>query len=197
VFIHQTDGFQLLHAVYIVENFLQALLSRRCRFQVVCFDQNEELCVPPNANRTDWPKYALARSVIFRHLSRNLSSDSRVVFRRFTTFTDQEFLQYLKQNGIYFVMCHDGAILDTAGSNSPRRSDSTQDLQAYEEDRTLLHGTRDSASSLSAGRHRQINLRAMILWFMSNQYNVALINELHCADSKVSRQIILWHHISF
>ncbi|KAI0617933.1 Dead deah box helicase like protein [Pyrenophora tritici-repentis] len=213
------NGFQLLHAVYIVEKFLQDLLSRRCRFQVVCFDQNEELCVPPNAGRTDWPKYALARSVIFRHLARNLSSDKRVIFKRFTSFTDDEFVQYLNESGTYFVMCHDGAMPDAAemstsksswldsyrlqitdhslgratvheplyyagGSNSALRSDSDQDLKAYEEDQMLLRETKNSASSLSAGRLRKVNLRAMILWFMSNRYNVALINELQCVDSK-------------
>ncbi|KAJ6267400.1 hypothetical protein PSV08DRAFT_411783 [Bipolaris maydis] len=179
------NGFQLLHAVYIVEKFLQDLLSRKCRFRVVCFDQNEELCVPPNAGRTDWPKYALARSVIFRHLARNLSSDKRIMFKRFNSFTDDEFVKYLNESGTYFVMCHDGAMPDAAKSNSAAlRSDSGQDLKACEGDRMFLRETKNSASSPSAGHLHKVNLRAMILWFMSNRYNVALINELQCADSK-------------
>ncbi|KAH7409767.1 DEAD/DEAH box helicase-like protein [Phaeosphaeria sp. MPI-PUGE-AT-0046c] len=164
------NGFQLLHAVYIVEKFLQDLLSRRCQFQVVCFDQNEDLCVPSNADRTNWPKYALARSVIFRHLARNLRSDNRVVLKRFNSFMDDDFWQYLNQSGTYFVMCHDGAMPDATESSPTLRSDSKQDLQAYEKD--------------------QMNLRAMILWFMGNRYDVALINELHCADSKVTTVIL-------
>lgn len=164
---------------------------------MVCFDQNEELCVPPNANRTDWPKYALARSVIFRHLARNLSFDNRVVIKRFTSFTDDEFLQYLNGSGAYFVMCHDGAMPDAARSNPPLRSDSKQDLQAYEEDQTLLHEVKDSASFPSAERLRKVKLRGMIMWFMSNRCNVALINELHCADSKVSRRVPPSRYISF
>jgi len=31
-------GFQLLHAVYVVESFLQQLNARRCRFSVVFLD---------------------------------------------------------------------------------------------------------------------------------------------------------------
>jgi hypothetical protein len=119
------------------------------------------------------------------------------VFKRFTSFTDDEFVQYLTESGIYFVMCHDGAMLDATGSDSPLRSDSKQDLQRYEEDPTLLRETKDSTSSPSAGRLRQVNLRTMILWFMDNQYNVALINELHCADSKVRRRVSLSHYVSF
>ncbi|KAJ5042660.1 hypothetical protein J3E72DRAFT_253800 [Bipolaris maydis] len=186
------NGFQLLHAVYIVEKFLQDLLSRKCRFRVVCFDQNEELCVPPNAGRTDWPKYALARSVIFRHLARNLSSDKRIMFKRFNSFTDDEFVKYLNESGTYFVMCHDGAMPDAAKSNSAAlRSDSGQDLKACEGDRMFLRETKNSASSPSAGHLHKVNLRAMILWFMSNRYNVALINELQCADSKASLPVLL------
>jgi len=113
------------------------------------------------------------------------------MFKRFTSFTDDEFVQYLNESGAYFVMCHDGAMLDAAGSNSALRSDSGQDLKAYEEDRMLLHETNNSTSSPSAGRLRKVNLRAMILWFISNRYNVALINELQCADSKVCLPVLL------
>jgi hypothetical protein len=109
------------------------------------------------------------------------------VFKRFTSFTGDEFIQYLQESGIYFVMCHDGAMADAAVSDSPLRSESKQDLRTYEEDEEFLRGTKDSASSASVGRLHQVNLRAMILWFMDNRYNVALINELHCADSKVWR----------
>jgi hypothetical protein len=117
------------------------------------------------------------------------------VFKRFTSFRDDDFVQYLKDSGIYFVMCHDGAIPDAAGPNSPLRSDSKQDLQADEEDQTLLRETKDSTCSPSTRRLHQVNLRAMILWFMGNQYNVALVNELHCVDSKVRRQVLLSCHI--
>ncbi|KAF2836602.1 hypothetical protein M501DRAFT_996817, partial [Patellaria atrata CBS 101060] len=31
----------------------------------------------------------------------------------------------------------------------------------------------------------QLNLRAMISWFISNQYNVAMVNELQFKDTKI------------
>jgi hypothetical protein len=126
-----------------------------------------------------------------------VKSDNRVVFKRFTSFTGDKFVQYLQESGIYLVLCHDGAMPDAAGSDSPLRSDSKQNLQPYEEDQELLRESKDSASSPSAGRLHQVNLRAMILWFMGLRYNVALINELHCADSKVWHQVLLSRYIWF
>jgi hypothetical protein len=119
------------------------------------------------------------------------------VFKRFNSFTDDEFVQYLNESGNYFVMCHDGAMPNAAGSNPPLRSDSRQALQGYEDDQMLLREKKDSASSPSAERLCKVTLRAMILWFMGNRYNLALINELHCADSKVSLQVLLLRYISF
>ena len=43
-------GFQLLHAVYEVEAFLQNLRQRRCNFHLVFFNSNERLCIPPNTS---------------------------------------------------------------------------------------------------------------------------------------------------
>lgn len=77
-------------------------------------------------------------------------------------------------------------MVDASGSNLALRSDSGQDLKSYEEDQVLPRETKNSASSPSTGHLRKINLRVMILWFMSNRHNVALINELQCTDSKVS-----------
>jgi hypothetical protein len=74
------------------------------------------------------------------------------VFKRFTSFTGDEFIQYLQESGIYFVMCHDGAMPDAAVSDSLLRLDSKQDLRTYEEDVEFLREIKDSASSASAGR---------------------------------------------
>jgi hypothetical protein len=119
------------------------------------------------------------------------------MFKRFTSFTDDEFVQYLSESGTHFVMCHDGAMPDAAESNPALRSDSGQDPKAYEEDQMLLRETKNSAPSPSVGQLRKVNLRAMILWFMSNRYSVALINELQCADSKVSLSVLLSRYVSF
>jgi hypothetical protein len=100
---------------------------------------------------------------------------------RFASFTDAKFVQYLNESGTYFVMCHDGAMPDTAESQEPLCTNIKKGLQAHV-------GCRSCAE-----RIRKVNLRAMISWFIGNQYNVALINELRCADSKVSYSIALPH----
>jgi hypothetical protein len=195
VLTHGLAGFQLLHAVYIVEKLLQDLLFRRCQFQIVCFDLNEDLCVPKNVDQTDYPKYAVARSVIFRHLAHNLNSSNKIVIRRFNSFRDAEFTQYLKESGIYFVMCHDGAMPDAAESKKPLHSDTKEHSQAHVNCQMLTPATENSAISSRAEYLRRVSLRAMISWFISKQYNVALLNELSFSDSKVLGQISSHHHI--
>ncbi|KAF2402581.1 P-loop containing nucleoside triphosphate hydrolase protein [Trichodelitschia bisporula] len=110
-----SDGCQILHAAYIVEKLLRDLVSRKCNFNIVCFEQNEGLCVPPMAHRRDRPKYILARWIIYRHLQRTLSSSgSGISLHTFGAFTDAVFAQYLQDTDTYFVMCHDGAVSSSA-----------------------------------------------------------------------------------
>src|SRR5271169_6061806 len=40
------DGFQMLHAVFVVERFLENLIKRHCRFHVAFYDEHSTLCVP-------------------------------------------------------------------------------------------------------------------------------------------------------
>jgi hypothetical protein len=35
-----SDGFQLLHAVYVVERFLENLVKRHCQFHIAFFEGN-------------------------------------------------------------------------------------------------------------------------------------------------------------
>jgi ATP-dependent RNA helicase DDX60 len=106
------DGFQLLHAAYNVELFLKKFIVRRCRFHVVFFDEQEQLCVPPSATDRNISKYLLARAAIIRHLKRNVSQDI-VPIHTFSSVASAAFLDYLHSSGMYFVMCHDGAQGDT------------------------------------------------------------------------------------
>ncbi|KAF4635733.1 hypothetical protein G7Y89_g2365 [Cudoniella acicularis] len=185
------EGFQLLHAVYTVEKLLRGLLSRKCNFHIVCFDQNEELCVPPTADPKHHTKYLLARSVIVRHLQRNLPPDSNILVRRFSSFTDVAFSSYLNDTGVYFVMCHDGAATGSGKSKESVMS-RTQSIpgKALQASRKLdnISDAADRMESFSLASKselfRKLNLRVMISWFISNQYNVALINELQFVDTK-------------
>jgi hypothetical protein len=187
--INFDDGFQLLQAVYTVEKLLQNLLSRKCNFNVVYFDQNEELCIPPGTSSKNRDKYFLARSVIIRHLQENLPLHSNVIIRHFSSFTDVEFTKFLTDMGAYFIMCHDGALEGSA--KSKRNLKTTKEmpgkaLQASEAAEKLESLSLESTPDIKC----KAELRAMISWFIAKQYNVALINELQFLDAKVLTVVV-------
>jgi hypothetical protein len=106
-------------------------------------------------------------------------------------------VRYLKESGTYFVMCHDGAISDTPDSKIPLMLGIKHDLLAHDGRQMLTRTTDNATISSCPERLRKVNLRAMISWFISMMYNVALINELQCTDSKVSCGVTLSRLISF
>src|ERR1700760_2445122 len=67
-----SNGLQLLHAAFNVEQLLSKLAARGCSFHIVFFEDHRHLCVPSSAILL-WKKYLLARSAILRHLEKNLS----------------------------------------------------------------------------------------------------------------------------
>ncbi|KAH0606177.1 uncharacterized protein H6S33_003838 [Morchella sextelata] len=98
------EGFQLLHAVFVVEEFLQRLRRRRCNFALVFFDACEKLCIPPTPTgaKNEW-KYRFARSAIVEHL---MGVEGLV--SKFKSIDDMGFRRYLDDKRPYFVMAHDG-----------------------------------------------------------------------------------------
>ncbi|TVY82683.1 putative helicase [Lachnellula suecica] len=74
------SGFQLLHAVYVVEKFLENLVKRHCSFHIAFF---EALRLP--------------------------ASIPDVAFNTFASLESQEFKDYLHITPIHFVMVHDGS----------------------------------------------------------------------------------------
>ncbi|KAI9764046.1 MAG: hypothetical protein M1840_008922 [Geoglossum simile] len=154
------DGFQLLHAAYEVERFLESLVRRLCNFHIVFFNTNERLCVPPSG----FPHkrfYRLARSVILRHLTTNLpKSHPNIEIHHFPSIYDPAFNEYLKSSGVYFVMCHDGAV--------------------------QTHPESESRGSKIA----KVAFRRMIQRFILPGFSVALINGLDVRDTKVMAMIV-------
>ena len=105
------DGFQLLHAVYAVELFLSNLSKRRCHFDIIFFSDLKHLCAPEDCSTSNAYKYQLARSVLIRHLS-NQVSDSSDNFRpevlEFESPEDSDFTEYLRTHAIQFFFCNEG-----------------------------------------------------------------------------------------
>ena len=106
-----THGFQLLHAVWAVEHFLSGLVQRKCNFHICFFQAHQELCVPPSPPSATLPKYLLAREATIRHLQAHLPmSYPSIEIHTFTHIQSSKFAEYLTASGVYFVMCHDGAL---------------------------------------------------------------------------------------
>ena len=163
-------GFQLLHAAYAVEYFLNGLVQRKCNFHLVFFKRHEELCIPRGVSSSNGMKYMLARAAIIRHLSEHLrESRPSIELHMFLSFGDPKFRQYLNTSGVYFVMCHDGA--------NPVRPTQDPSIQAKSgAERTQIERREKS---------RKVAFRAMICWLINEGFNVALINGLEWADTKV------------
>ncbi|KAG9886953.1 P-loop containing nucleoside triphosphate hydrolase protein, partial [Aureobasidium melanogenum] len=102
------DGFQMLHAVYLVEDYLAQLQRRNCRFHIAFFEAHRQLCIPQSVKSINRSKYLLTRAAIIRHLKSNLQSE-HVQIHCFSDLYDQAFDDYLRNSAVYFLMCHDGA----------------------------------------------------------------------------------------
>ena len=140
------------------------------------FDDHKDLCVPRGVTTLGRSKYLLARAVIQRHLSINLpGTHPKFGVHSFAAKQDDSFREYLKTSGVYFVMCHDGA-------NPLPLSTDTLSLGATEEEQAEIE-----AHEIS----RRIGFRRMICWLIHESYNVALINGLEWADTKVVCAIAL------
>lgn len=167
-----SDGFQLLHAVYAVEHFLQGLLQRKAVFHIVFFNTHRDLCVPRATSSLRRDKYLLARAIIIRHLTVHLrTSHPTIKVLTFASPFDSSFQDYLLASGAYFIMTHDGA-----------------NLVDIERDRSAIEGSPDLdfAAVEREELQRRAKFRSAILSFLDHGYNVALIDGLEWMDTKVS-----------
>ncbi|KAI4131463.1 MAG: hypothetical protein LQ338_001205 [Usnochroma carphineum] len=170
------EGFQLLHAVYAVEHFLQGLLQRKCVFDIVFFDAHKNLCIPRATPSVRRNKYLLARAIIIRHLTVHLqTSHPHLKVLTFASALDEAFQQYLVASGAYFVMTHDGAnLVDLEHDRSA--IDRSPDLDFTAVEREELQ--------------RRASFRSTIFTFLDHGYNVALIDGLEWMDTKIMTVVV-------
>ncbi|KUJ17972.1 P-loop containing nucleoside triphosphate hydrolase protein [Mollisia scopiformis] len=167
-------GFQLLHAVYVVERFLENLIKRHCQFHVAFFDENAQLCVPLGKSDAQRARYLLARAVIKRHLMIRLpKSHPSVLVKSFPSLHSSEFSEYLQDSPIHFVMTHDGS------SKESRFAVETPEGEEQE----LRRIPKDE-------KYTKRLFRGIIWWFNTHKLNVALINRIEFRDSKVFTMIV-------
>lgn len=171
-------GFQLLHATYAVEKFLQGLVSRCCNFHIAFFDEHEDLCVPQDASPVVTEKYLLARAAIIRHLKVNLPDVyPEIEINRFPSASSEAFIEYLRATDIYFVLCHDGASF----------KDSRKRMLLQKDEDSL----RDKDRSLQE-RHQEYkaSFRTFIYGLMQRGYSAALVNGLEWQDTKILTTVL-------
>ena len=191
------QGLQLLHAIYNVESFLKQLLMRKCNYHIVFFDDHRHQCVPAQLSGSqNEAKYLFAREVALKHLQANLTPRHPTIeIHSFPSMADQAWQEYLRASGTYFVMCHDGAVSVGRAPEADAEPDSSMDdsssdeSQSDEEDADgSAHGQKHDAAGMedaSVATKKRLHARRVILNFLQQGYNVALINGLAFRDSKV------------
>ncbi|KAL8773104.1 MAG: hypothetical protein Q9194_004403 [Teloschistes cf. exilis] len=169
------DGFQLLHAAYAVEQFLQGLIQRKCNFHIVFFDIHHDLCIPrasPSALRS---QYLLARAVVIRHLVLHLPRTHPTIrVHTFSSTHEPAFQDYLKASGAYFFMTHDGANPLSVDQDPRLSGKRSQDLESIEKQEL----------------QRRTTFRATILSLIDLGYNIALIDGLEWMDTKIMTMVV-------
>lgn len=171
-------GYQLLHASYIVEKYLQNLISRSCNFHIAFFDEHQDLCVPQDASPAISEKYLLARAAIIRHLKVNLpDAVPETEVHTFSSVSSDEFAEYLRATDIYFVLCHDGASF----TDIRKRMLSQQDLGSLQD---------ENPSAKSRHQDYKSSFRTFIYSMMQRGYSAALVNGLEWLDTKVVTTVL-------
>lgn len=178
-------GFQVLHATYLVERFLQKLQQRRCVYEIVFFAKNAGLCIPCGVNRALHNRYFLAREAIVQHLSSiSLQETLRLRVCKFESFQSPQFEAHLVNLGAYLFMCHDGASVekeeDNVSSDECSDSESQTDYDELEDN--------EAGVSVQEPTSRT-GFRRMIYWFITHGFNVSLINSLEFRDTKVCQPL--------
>jgi hypothetical protein len=171
-------GYQLLHSSYAVEKYLYGLVSRRCNFHIAFFDDEQDLCVPQTASLASSEKYLLARAAIIRHLQINLQNvHPDIEVHRFPSTSSDEFTEYLRTNDVYFVLCHDGALVQDLGKPALQQ----KDLDVLKE---------EESSQTARQKKYKSSFRTLIYDFMQRGYSTALVNGLEWQDTKVITTIL-------
>lgn len=171
-------SYQLLHASYVVEKFLQGLVSRGCNFHIAFFDEHQDLCVPQDASPAISEKYLLARAAIIRHLKVNLPDVvPETEVNTFPSASSDKFTEYLRATDIYFVLCHDGASF-TDMRKKMLAQNSPDTIQDEDEDVKERH------------QKYKLSFRTFIYSMMQRGYSTALVNGLEWRDTKVVTTVL-------
>ncbi|KAM3565682.1 hypothetical protein ARSEF4850_001282 [Beauveria asiatica] len=106
--ISYQDGFQLLHAIHAVEEFLKKLELRGCQFHIIWFENHEQLCMSSSAAAFGF--HRLTRAILIKHLWQS-SAGNKITFE-FPNVKSPAFQQYTAKNSLRYFLCLDGFSFD-------------------------------------------------------------------------------------
>lgn len=201
-------GFQLLHAVYAVESFLEHARRRRCTFGVVFLESSAYDCVPavPAGCKHPW-KYLYLREVIIQHLK----AANPDVVHVFESFDDEKFRDFLETTRPLFVLCGNGEnIIVPAAEEEEEEEEREGDVEKEGEDaesfdeipedegfeemdepETDPSAVEDSKSVRDWMKYKKYSqLRISKMWGALG-FNIALLNTLRFHENKVRKEFPL------
>jgi len=191
-----SPGFQLLHAVYVVEQFLQNLIRRNCVFDIVFLERDAAICVPSGRGSAA-KKWLCARAVVVRHLL-GLSGGHGEV-KEFVRVNEDAFLTWITERRPLFIMTADG---DDIGVNTKTGEedeeeeeegedwddeDEDDDEEDEEEEEEEGDSDLEEEEDTGSGEAKKWTIVAILysLMHIGEGYNIALINRVEFVDSKV------------
>ncbi|KAA8894290.1 hypothetical protein FN846DRAFT_923075 [Sphaerosporella brunnea] len=195
-------AFQLLHAVYVVEQLLQGFVRRKCVFDLVFLKEAAKMCIP--TGQTDsCAKWLCAREIVIKHLLglRREEGQTKV----FGSVLDRDCQQWIAERRPLFVMATDGndsrgAAVVSDDEDSGKDSDSDDasehglsgDEQSGAGEAGAAAGDSDD-SDADEGNPEKVALcriRLLLLRFMRLGYNIALLNRVQFDSGKIFTYII-------
>ncbi|KAG8926835.1 hypothetical protein FRC01_008315 [Tulasnella sp. 417] len=107
----QDCSFQLLHAVWSVEKLVSEFVSRRCNFEIVFFDRNDNLTLYGGDDTSPYvvSSRRLARTILKNHLQR-----LGVLVSTFESPADDNWARFSDSRQPICIFCNDGSQFTTA-----------------------------------------------------------------------------------
>lgn len=108
--------FQILHAIYRLEQEILQLKQRNCNFEIVFFEANKHGTISTGSDKFTMASRSLAREIMKSHISQ-LSSKAEIYSASFQDLKDPMWRKYVIAKQPMFVLLHAGPTLDNVASS--------------------------------------------------------------------------------
>ncbi|CAE6496597.1 unnamed protein product [Rhizoctonia solani] len=111
--------FQILHAIYRMEQEILQLKSRNCNFEIVFFESNKHGTILTGSSKFITTSRYLAREILKSHISQ-LSAKADIYSARFRDLEDPKWKEFVVTKQPMFVLLHAGPALDAVIESADR-----------------------------------------------------------------------------